>query len=89
MLEVWKFELPAFTGMPTQIDMPKNAEILHVDEQRGGPFIWALVDVDAPLVNRSFAVFGTGQIVAENPMRHLGTVKLNNGNFILHVFELI
>ena len=69
--------------------MPEDAEILHVDEQYCNVFLWALVDVDAPLVSRSFAVFGTGEMLADNPMKHLGTAKLDNGNLIFHVFELI
>ncbi len=89
MLEIWKYELLPITGAPFLMNIPDGAEILHVDEQREEVCIWALVDIDATPVSRSFAIFGTGQSVADNPMKYLGTAKLDNGNLIFHVFELI
>ncbi len=43
------------------VTMPKNAEVIRVDdEDQGAIFIWARVDTDEPLVDRRFFLYKTG-----------------------------
>lgn len=69
------------------IEMPAGAQILHVGVQMEQIVcIWALVDENAPMEERSFAVVGTGHPVPENTA-HVGSVLMHGGAFVWHVFE--
>ena len=50
MQKIFKYPIPQFTH--SEIQMPEGAKILHVAVQAGYPFIWALVNPDAPLKTR-------------------------------------
>jgi hypothetical protein len=73
------------------INLPKGAQILHADSQKGNIFIWALVDPFCKAVDiRHFEVFGTGHNFDYDmgvSREHIGTVKMDGDNFIFHVFE--
>lgn len=87
MQKVFKYLLPVFTH--SEIQMPEGAKILHVAVQAGYPFIWALVNPDAPLKTRSFDVYATGHEII-NPAftrKFIGTFFVNGGEFVFHVFE--
>lgn len=67
--------------------LPENAQVLHVGEQQGGIQLWVVLDPTAPpIVRRTFLTFGTGHIMPDNPLIHLGTVQMRNGE-VYHVFE--
>jgi hypothetical protein len=63
-------------------------EILHVGEQNNHACLWALVDTDAPMEERKFAVVPTGDFCPYTPDRYLGTVKIYGGSLIYHIFEV-
>jgi len=71
-----------------RIQTHKGAQIISAQAQRGLPCIWALVDTDQPKVNRIIQVHITGgdfcQITVGVP---IGTVLLEAGNFVIHVFD--
>jgi hypothetical protein len=69
------------------ITMPVGAEILTVQVQHRVPCIWALVDPEAPKVDRYFRVAGTGHSLPENPGKYVGTFQQLEGNLIFHVFD--
>lgn len=82
---VWKFELlPKF---PIDISMPSGAQILRTGFQGDSLFMWALVDTYAPLVVRSFCVFGTGHHIddSEVGLKFVGGATV--GALEFHVFE--
>ncbi len=82
--KIFKYKLFAAGG----VLIPQGAEILSVQMQRGQPVFWALVDTDAPLVIRSFFVIGTGrEETTATKADHIGTLQLEGGNLVLHVFE--
>src|SRR5438094_593221 len=54
-LVIWKF------GLAPEIKMPRGARVLTVQVQKGTPELWALCHAEAPLEDRTFLVFGTGQ----------------------------
>lgn len=85
MKTIWKYPIPmgGFT-----LEMPANAHILTVQTQDGSPFLWAMVDTEAPTVERRFTVRGTGHGangVLETA--YIGTFQLLDGAFIGHLFE--
>lgn len=85
---VYKYML----GQVSAIKMPKGAQILTVKEQGDEIFLWALVDPLAESEQRNFVVFGTGHEIydyAEDGMKYLGTVHLDSGRLVFHVFELL
>lgn len=79
------YKYPVTFG-PQIIEMPKDAEILTVQLQRGEPQLWALVDPKLPVKHRLITIVGTGQSVQGN-VRYIGTFQLEYGNFVFHAFE--
>lgn len=69
-----------------QLPMPKGATILHVASVSDQVTLWALVDPDAPVVNRKFVIHGTGHDVTE-PDQYVGTAITMNGRLVWHVFD--
>ncbi|MBK7366058.1 MAG: hypothetical protein IPI97_14155 [Nitrosomonas sp.] len=69
------------------LELPVGAKVLAVQVQNGNPQIWALVDENAQKEVRTFATYGTGHVVANNPCNYIGTYQLENGAFVFHVFE--
>jgi hypothetical protein len=68
--------------------MPRDAKLLHVGFQHSHVTVWALVDPEAPLVERQMAVFGTGWEISEKDAeRYVGTVQVPYG-LVWHVFDL-
>lgn len=68
----------------------KDARILSVQMQHGECQLWAIVDKDAPRVTRRIEVLPTGAVVEnEADLAFLGTVQVDGGGLIFHVFERI
>jgi hypothetical protein len=68
--------------------MPRGAEALSVGLQDGQPYLWALVDPEAPKEWRTFAVAGTGHALPpESPGRFIGSIIGVEGWIVLHVWE--
>jgi len=71
-----------------ELEMPQGAQILSCQAQQGVPCVWALVTTESPKVNRVFRVLLTG--AHADPLLtavHIGTVLLDEGNFVVHVFD--
>jgi hypothetical protein len=90
MKRIWKF---CIKGVGDQIEdqieigMPEGAEILCVQSQGEGVFIWAIVDDNMGYERRRFAVYGTGQeIDAITVERYIGTFQLYGGKLVFHLF---
>ena len=85
ILTVHKYQWPLDMPQVCDIAMPIGAEILHIGNQFEGICFWTRVDSDAPSEIRRFALCGTGHVCP--PDKHIGTVLLQDGNFVLHIFE--
>lgn len=86
MKAVWKYPLPEVVN---HIEMPKDAQVLTIHEQRGDACLWALVNPTHEKETRLFCVLGTGSEFEEHDtMDYLGTFHLANGNMVFHVFEM-
>ena len=82
---VWKFPLEIADWQ--KIVMPAGAEILFVGVQREQLCLWAKVNPEAPKGERLFRIVGTGHEFNENNLMYLGSVFLNNGRLVFHIFE--
>lgn len=66
--------------------MGANAIILSVQVQHGTPQMWVLVHPRAKAVERRFAVYGTGNPVAQPDWQFVGTFQLYGGDLVFHLF---
>lgn len=103
-MTVFKYVWPLTSGTDLlSIDMPRNAEILCVREQRVPPdaravsqrpdeqlCIWARVTVNElnEIEPRKFMLCGTGHFAPPLDHRYIGTAMLQGGSLVLHVFEV-
>jgi hypothetical protein len=85
MQTVWKYMLQS----SSELDLPKEAQILSVHEQGDNVCMWVLVDSEAEKEKRKFVVFGTGHEIPDHPMKFIGTVHIRNGALVFHIFEII
>ena len=66
------------------IEMPKNAQIVHVGTHIDEFCIWAIVDTEADTETRYFDVVGTGHELASG-VKYLDTV--HQPPFVWHIVE--
>ena len=84
-MTIWKYPITPNENM--FIDMPKGAQIIHINTQHGSPHLWAIVDPSEPKETRVFGVYGTGHTLPESPKSHVGSFLMYNDNLVFHVFE--
>lgn len=84
MRNIHKFRLDLQDQQYINID--PNAVFLHVDVQDGIPCIWALVDTHVHKTSRPVRIYGTGQTIFFYEDQFLGTVLLESGKVVLHIF---
>lgn len=92
---IWKFGVFPPEGNDTLvvIPMPEGAEVLWADVQTSEngmdlPYLWAVVDPSAPLVDRHFHVVATGQHFKRRGKIKVGMVTLRQGYLSLLVFHI-
>ena len=75
-----------------EIEMPKAAKILSVQEQGGFPVIWAVVNPKKEKRKYVFQVFGTGFEMTDYDKKHYHYVKTvqqpSHYNLVWHIFEV-
>ena len=74
------------------IELPKDAEILHVGLQGDSLFLWAYVDPNAPPEGRRFSIRATGEYMEDTPRKHIQTYMQRSQTYVQsplvwHVFE--
>ena len=84
MPTIWKFPIPVEDRFA--IEMPRDAEVLHIEAQHNHGWMWARVAPERKLEVRRFLLRGTGHPV-DMECRHLGSFMLNDGALVFHVFE--
>lgn len=98
MITVHKFEIKSDAGLVPHhcaFDLPRNAEPLCVQVQRGVPCMWVRLDTEAPKIERHFYVVGTGHGMPQETLpspygnrgRYVGTFQLEISGLVFHVFE--
>lgn len=84
MHTIWKYTLQPHT----ELNMPKNAEILTVGTQGKDIVLWVKVNPEAPKETRTFMGFGTGHDIPDKlSLTYIGTVSFNDGSLVFHIFE--
>jgi len=77
--------------MTATLAMPNGANVLHVGAQLGRVYLWAEVNPDAPTVERSFMIIGTGGPVPTDSI-YQGTAFVSDPDYtydlIWHVYEV-
>ena len=63
MKTIWKYPVPL--EVEFWIDMPSDAQVLHLGMQRRNPYLWVLVEPENPLETVAFMITGTGHDVPE------------------------
>lgn len=82
--QIWKYEL---NSVLSKLRMPVGSHVLSVQVQRDTICLWARVDIDAPKIDRTFELVGTGQPMHEGPATYIDTVLLADGYLAFHIFE--
>lgn len=82
---IWKYRLDSL-GL-TKISIPGASKILSVGEQGGYVCFWVEVTPTEPLRERTFAVYGTGHNMPDDPGTYLGTAMLMGGMLVYHLYE--
>lgn len=84
---IWKFPLPLADEV--RVPMPGGAQILTVAAVFNEPFVWAIVDPGAPVVERELSIRGTGHALG-TVGGYIGTFVLEGGgSFVFHVFDAV
>lgn len=94
MKSIYKYPLGANITHNTvyEIEMPKAAKILSVQEQGGLPVLWAIVNPKKEKRKYVFHVFGTGHEMPDYDKKHyeyIGTVQQKGLiTLVWHIFEV-
>lgn len=90
---VYKYEVPSVPGTEFELELPKGAMCLSFRYQPGKGFVaWFAVEPAAACkISRKFCVVATGGMVhnVPGPLVHLGTDMTPDGEFVLHLFEIL
>lgn len=89
-MRVYKYPL-AITDYPSVV-LPEGAKILHIGEQNGLAFLWALVDPGFSTdVQHDFRMVGTGHDITDEDAHrfpiHVGSFFMRGGALVFHVFS--
>lgn len=72
------------------IEMPEDADILTVQNQREVGTMWVLCNPDTKKVKRQFMVVGTGHdFNPEKSFEYIGTYQEKAGALVWHLFEIL
>ena len=82
---IWKFEL---SPGETTIHTPGNWKPLHVDKQGESVCLWALVEPDKPMTNKTFVTISIGEPFHSFDLEYIGTVTGLSEWLVFHVFQI-
>jgi len=87
MIVIWKYEFEVKDFV--DIKMPKDSQILSVQDQNGVACLWVLINTKRPETIRKFRIFGTGNSlpVNEDIHKYIGTFQTKQGLLVWHLFE--
>lgn len=82
------YKYPLRTGSNI-FSAPAGAVPLHVENQGNVPTLWMLCDPCAIPQTRCFTAVLTGCEFDDAGMSYVGTILLQQGSFVVHVFEAL
>jgi len=80
---VYKYPIP-MKATEFELKLPRGYKVSRVGWQQSEIFMWAVVDVDAPIDSIKFRLFGTGQDIPDG-YEYVATWDL--GPLVLHCFR--
>jgi hypothetical protein len=82
---IFKYEIPIQDG-EIEIELPENGGVCDIAEQNDKIYLWACVNIHAPLEKIKFRIYGTGHLTADaESLYFLRTVHMKNG-LVWHIF---
>lgn len=88
-MSIWKYHLD-ITSDAQSVEMPKDAQIISVQNQGCRITMWAIVNPAADKEVRQFRIWGTGWQIDDYHLDlcdFVGTVQIEG--FVWHVFEYL
>jgi hypothetical protein len=82
---IWKYPLK-IEDVQT-VRMPRGAEILTVQDQKGVLCLWARVTIENPLEDRRFFIYGTGHRHTFMHGKYVASAQQKDGELVWHIFE--
>lgn len=70
------------------IKVPQSSKLLCLQTQNDVPCIWAMVKPEAPLVNVTIEMYGTGHPIPDGDRTYLSTFQVKDGLYVFHCFIL-
>jgi len=84
---IWKFPIVALDDI-VGVQMPRDAQVLTVQFQRGILTLWAIADPAKPHEDRLFRIIGTGGSAEDiRGECYIGTAQDPELGLVWHVFE--
>jgi hypothetical protein len=77
---------PLMQAAEQTINSHEGAEFLAVQVQNDEACLWVMVDPANRSWSYTIRIYGTGHLVYEKHLVHLGTFQLLEGRFVGHVF---
>jgi len=87
MKTIWKYNLKIDDEQV--VNLPKNAEILTVQNQQGNPCLWALVSPIKETEPRIIVCRGTGHDInfRNFTLQYISSAQFYDGDIVFHYFE--
>lgn len=89
MKVVYKYELELGLDSVVVVSLPKDAELLHVDRQNVGWFLWALIETGNDPELRYICMAGTGHDIKHEIVSHINSFIMSAGLLVFHAFEVV
>ena len=84
MKTIWKVILEIVDTQ--KIEVPQGSKVLSVGMQHGKLAMWFLTDPESTVCMSPVRIYGTGHSDDDDPGTYYGSVQLNGGNLVFHVF---
>ena len=82
---VWKY--PLSMNSRQKILVGASPRVVHVDTQRGEPFVWIEQAIGQGRGEIWLELVGTGGNTPDGG-KYVGTVLLSDGDFVFHIYDL-
>ena len=93
MRTVWKYKLEVDSiredvFIAGTVKVPAGSKTLTVGVQNNSSYVWVEVDPHAPpTYSKKFYSVGTGHGIVPDNTKYIGTVLLNGGTLVFHIYE--
>jgi len=87
MKTIWKY--PLLEADEQTLNLPKNAQILTIQNQKENPCLWALVNPKNETEPRTILCRGTGHDLDDKncTLHYISSMQLYDGDLVFHWFE--